>query len=100
MQFARGKVSPSLTEGIFEDTSSSPSAYALALYSGLWAIDGWDQANYVAGEMRDAAKDIPRAIHTSMFVVLVSVMIRTLLHHLNQISVAVHVHEHCVFRSS
>ena len=71
VQFARGKVSSSLQEGIFDDTSSSPSAYALALYSGLWAIDGWDQANYVAGEMRDAAKNIPRAIHSSMLIVLV-----------------------------
>lgn len=71
VQFARGKVSSSLQEGVFDDTSSSPSAYALALYSGLWAIDGWDQANYVAGEMRDAAKNIPRAIHSSMLIVLV-----------------------------
>ena len=64
IQLARGRESTSLREPIFEGSSTSPSAYALALYSGLWAIDGWDQANYVAGEMHNATKNIPRAIHT------------------------------------
>ncbi len=30
------------TKGWFEDTSKSPSAWAVALYAGLWAFDGWD----------------------------------------------------------
>ncbi|KAI0818760.1 amino acid permease-domain-containing protein [Irpex lacteus] len=47
----------------------SPSEYALALYSALWAFDGWDQANYVGGEMKNATKNIPRAIHSSMAIV-------------------------------
>lgn len=71
VQLARGRASTSLTEPIFEDTSSSPSAYALALYSGLWAFDGWDQANYVGGEMKSPEKNIPRAIHSSMAIVSV-----------------------------
>ena len=75
VQLARGRATDSLREGIFEDTSTSPSVYALVLYSDLWAIDGWDQANYVASEMRDATKNIPRAIHLSMFTVLVSIKI-------------------------
>src|SRR6266702_1079637 len=47
---------------------SPPTAasYAHALYAGLWAFDGFNQANYVAGEMRHPARDIPRAIHSSM----------------------------------
>ncbi|KAF7304904.1 L-methionine transporter [Mycena kentingensis (nom. inval.)] len=69
IQLARGKQSPSLTEPLFDGSSTSPSAYSLALYSGLWAFDGWDQANYVGGEIKNPEKNIPRAIHSSMFIV-------------------------------
>lgn len=71
VQLARGKASSSFREPVFDDSSKSPSAYALALYSGLWAFDGWDQTNYVGGEMRNPEKNIPRAIHTSMVMVIV-----------------------------
>ena len=71
VQLIRGKASTSLTESLWSGSSTSPSEYALALYSGLWAFDGWDQANYVGGEMRNATKNIPRAIHTSMGIVSV-----------------------------
>ena len=74
IQLARGKATTSLREPLFDDTSTSPSAYALALYSGLWAVDGWDQANYVGGEMRNPEKNIPRVIHSSMAIVLVRVL--------------------------
>ncbi|KAF7976719.1 hypothetical protein HWV62_5895 [Athelia sp. TMB] len=67
---ARGKTSTSLTEPLFKDSSTSPSAYALALYSGLWAVDGWDQANYVGGEIKNSNKNLPRAIHSSMLLVI------------------------------
>ena len=30
------------TTGWFEGTSSDPSSWAVALYAGLWAFDGWD----------------------------------------------------------
>jgi len=69
IQLARGHASTSLTEPLFTGSSTSPSSYALALYSGLWAFDGWDQANYVGGEMKNAQKNIPRAIHASMVIV-------------------------------
>ena len=65
-------MSTSFTEPLFEGSSNSPSAYALALYSGLWAFDGWDQANYVGGEVKNPEKNIPRTIHLSMVLVLVS----------------------------
>ncbi|KAI6103401.1 amino acid permease-domain-containing protein [Pisolithus sp. B1] len=70
VQLIRGRVSPSFKEPPFEGSSTSPSAYSLALYSGLWALDGWDQANYVGGEMQNPERNIPRAIHWSMFIVL------------------------------
>ncbi|KAJ7582671.1 amino acid permease-domain-containing protein [Mycena floridula] len=69
VQLARGKASKSFSAPPFQGSSTSPTAYSLALYSGLWALDGWDQANYVGGEMINAQKNIPRAIHSSMAVV-------------------------------
>ncbi|TFK55048.1 amino acid transporter [Heliocybe sulcata] len=69
IQLARGRASSSLREPLFADSSHSPSSYALALYSGLWAFDGWDQANYVCGEMKNAERNLPRAIHSSMGIV-------------------------------
>ncbi|KDQ33322.1 hypothetical protein PLEOSDRAFT_1110514 [Pleurotus ostreatus PC15] len=71
VQLARGRASTSLTTPLFEGSSRSPSAYSLALYSGLWAFDGWDQANYVGGELTNPEKNIPRAIHSSMAIVTV-----------------------------
>ncbi|KZT09448.1 amino acid transporter [Laetiporus sulphureus 93-53] len=78
VQLARGHASTSLTESLFSGSSTSPSSYALALYSGLWAYDGWDQANYVGGEMKNAQKNIPRAIHSSMAIVMVLFMLANL----------------------
>lgn len=71
IQLARGRATTSFTTSVFEGTSTSPSTYALAFYSGLWAFDGWDQANYVGGEMSEPEKNIPRVIHTSMITVTV-----------------------------
>ncbi|TRM56224.1 amino acid permease-domain-containing protein [Schizophyllum amplum] len=70
VQLARGAASSAFSRPLFEGASTSPAAYSLALYSGLWAFDGWDQANYVGGEIRDPARNIPRAIHSSMTVVI------------------------------
>ncbi|KAG6900866.1 hypothetical protein C0993_009984 [Termitomyces sp. T159_Od127] len=75
IQFSRGKASTSFRQPLFEGTSKSPSAWSLALYSGLWAYDGWDQANYVGGEMAHPAKNIPRAIHSSMVIVILTFML-------------------------
>ncbi|KAL5489909.1 hypothetical protein ACEPAI_4741 [Sanghuangporus weigelae] len=71
IQLARGRASGSLREPLFDGSSTSPSSYALAIYSGLWAFDGWDQANYVGGEIHNPDKNIPRAIHTSMIIVII-----------------------------
>ncbi|KIY43400.1 L-methionine transporter [Fistulina hepatica ATCC 64428] len=69
IQLARGKESSSFREPLFEGSSKSPSDFSLALYSGLWAFDGWNQANYVGGEIHQPEKNIPRAIHMSMAIV-------------------------------
>ncbi|KAH9973240.1 amino acid permease-domain-containing protein [Lactifluus volemus] len=58
-------------EPVLDSPSSTTASYALALYAGLWSFDGFNQANYVAGEMRHPTRDIPRAIHLSMGLVTV-----------------------------
>jgi len=70
VQLIRRRETSSLTEPIFTGTSSNPSSYALALYSGLWAYDGWDQVNYVAGELKNVERTLPRVIHISMAIVM------------------------------
>ncbi|KAF8447433.1 amino acid/polyamine transporter I [Boletus edulis BED1] len=75
VQLARGRASESFKEPLFDNSSQSPSAYSLALYSGLWAFDGWDQANYVGGEMHNPEKNIPRTIHLSMTIVCILFML-------------------------
>ncbi|KAK1253487.1 hypothetical protein MKX07_001564 [Trichoderma sp. CBMAI-0711] len=56
----------------FKGTSSDPSNWAIALYAGLWAYDGWDNTNYVVGEFRNPSRDLPRVIHTAMPLVILS----------------------------
>lgn len=55
----------------FEGTSKSVSDWAVALYAGLWAFDGWDNTNYVTGEFKNPTRDLPRVIHTAMPAVIV-----------------------------
>jgi len=54
------------TVGWFENTSHSVSDWAVALYAGLWAFDGWDNTNYVTGEFKNPARDLPKVLHTAM----------------------------------
>jgi amino acid permease len=39
---ARNGPGPALSSNIFAGTSHSPGNFAIAIYSGLWAYDGWD----------------------------------------------------------
>lgn len=54
------------TKGWFEGSSDNISDWAVALYAGLWAFDGWDNVNYVTGEFKNPSRDLPRVIHTAM----------------------------------
>lgn len=46
LYLARHGPGPSFLDGaFFKGTSSKPGDYAIALYSGLWAFDGWDQCS-------------------------------------------------------
>ncbi|KAK4960707.1 hypothetical protein LTR28_005006 [Elasticomyces elasticus] len=60
------------THGWFEGTSRNPSNWAVALYAGLWAFDGWDNVNYVTGEFKNPRRDLPLTIHTSLPLVIVA----------------------------
>ncbi|KAG9250932.1 amino acid permease-domain-containing protein [Emericellopsis atlantica] len=57
--------------GWFDNTSSDLSHWAVALYGGLWAYDGWDNTNYVVGEFRNPQRDLPRVINTAMPLVII-----------------------------
>lgn len=61
--------------GWFEGTTTDVSNWAVALYAGLWAFDGWDNTNYVTGEFKNPTRDLPRVIHTAMPVVIVAYML-------------------------
>ncbi|KAI1801652.1 amino acid permease-domain-containing protein [Daldinia bambusicola] len=55
----------------FDGTSTDATHWAVALYAGLWAYDGWDNTNYVVGEFRNPSRDLPRVIHTAMPLVII-----------------------------
>ncbi|MGE5347312.1 MAG: APC family permease [Acidithiobacillales bacterium] len=52
-----GHFTPALPAGSFTLT-----AFGLALVSTLWAFDGWADLAYNAGEVRDPARNLPRAL--------------------------------------
>ncbi|KAJ5139073.1 uncharacterized protein N7515_003921 [Penicillium bovifimosum] len=61
--------------GWFEGTNTEISDFAVALYAGLWAFDGWDNTNYVTGEFKNPNRDLPRVIHTAMPLVILSYLL-------------------------
>ena len=62
----------------FSGTSTSSSQWAVALYAGLWAYDGWDNTNYVVGEMIHPGRDLPRTIHISLPLVILAYILANL----------------------
>lgn len=66
------------TTSWFAGTSHSTSQWAVALYAGLWAYDGWDNTNYVVGEMVNPSRDLPRTIHTSLPLVILAYLLANL----------------------
>ncbi|PYH98901.1 amino acid/polyamine transporter [Aspergillus ellipticus CBS 707.79] len=67
-----GSANKEWKSGWFEGTNVDVSAWAVALYAGLWAFDGWDNTNYVTGEFKNPNRDLPRVIHTAMPLVILS----------------------------
>ena len=52
-----GHFTPAVPEGSFHIA-----AFGLALVSVLWAFDGWADLSFVAGEVKDPRRTLPRAI--------------------------------------
>jgi amino acid transporter len=63
------------SHGWFSGTSTDITDWAVAVYAGLWAFDGWDNTNYVTGEFKNPTRDLPRVIHTAMPLVLLSYLL-------------------------
>ncbi|KAJ0414545.1 amino acid permease-domain-containing protein [Aspergillus carlsbadensis] len=72
---SKGNASEEWKIGWFEGTTTDISGWAMALYAGLWAFDGWDNTNYVTGEFKNPNRDLPRVIHTAMPLVIVSYLL-------------------------
>lgn len=47
------------------------SRFGIAMVAALWAYDGWNNVNMVAGEVKNPTKNIPRALITGTFSVMV-----------------------------
>jgi amino acid transporter len=54
--------SGSFSKPLFQDTTNDPGSIALALFSALWAYDGWNNLNIITGELQNPEKNLPRAI--------------------------------------
>lgn len=46
----------------FEGSSTSWTSYSVALYTGMWSYDGWNQLAFVTEELKEPNKNFPRAI--------------------------------------
>ena len=68
-QTALGLGLDALWKAPFQGTSTSSAVWAVALLGALWPYDGWDNCSYVANEMVDPKRDIPRVVHTAQPIV-------------------------------
>ncbi|XP_035680136.1 large neutral amino acids transporter small subunit 2-like [Branchiostoma floridae] len=66
IQMARGSTRYIEPVSAFSGTTSSPSAVALAFFSGLWAYGGWTDLNMVVEELKDPFRNLPWAIAISL----------------------------------
>lgn len=59
-------------------SSVSVTSYSSALYAGLWAYDGWDNVNFVGGELKNPVRQIPKIVSTAMTVVITCYLLANL----------------------
>ena len=48
-----------------------PASIGLIAFNGLWNYDGWNQLNFVAEEIQDPMRNLPRSILISMPIVVI-----------------------------
>lgn len=64
-------------EGVSENVKYGSTSYsflggfAAAMLGALWGYDGWDNLSFVAGEVKEPGRNIPKAIIGSMLLVIV-----------------------------
>ncbi|KAG7311388.1 hypothetical protein JYU34_002430 [Plutella xylostella] len=56
-------------QSMMTGTNTSPSAIAIAFYTGLFSYSGWNYLNFVTEELKEPYRNLPRAICISMPVV-------------------------------
>ena len=49
-------------EDSFAGTNPSVSAWAIAIYNGMWSYDGWNQLNFVSEELQNPTRNFPIVI--------------------------------------
>jgi amino acid transporter len=68
-----GHYTPAVPDGSFHIA-----AFGLALVSVLWAFDGWADLSFVAGEVKDPRRTLPRAIIIGTLAVIVIYLLANL----------------------
>lgn len=58
------------------------SVLGLVMLKSLWAYDGWANGTFIAGEVRDADKNIPRALIVGTLLVMVIYLLTNTAYHL------------------
>jgi APA family basic amino acid/polyamine antiporter len=49
-------------EGVLDSARGGAAGFAAAMLGALWAYNGWNEVTYVAGEVKDPERNLPRAI--------------------------------------
>jgi len=56
---------------VFRNSTSNPGDVSLALYSALWAYDGWNNLNLVTGELENPSRNLPLAVTIGPAIVII-----------------------------
>lgn len=67
-----------IPDKVAQDSNDQPVAlwvlvgeYTTAMFGALFTYGGWETANYVAGDMKNPMRDLPRVINSAMAIVMV-----------------------------
>ena len=63
-------VAPAWTPIVPPETANPLSAFGVALIAVLWAVEGYYLVTYAAGEVRDPARNLPRALAGGLLIVM------------------------------
>lgn len=63
-------------------TGAFLAAFGFCMLKTLWAYDGWVNATFIAGEVRDARRNVPRALVVGISAVIVVYLLTNAVYHL------------------